>query len=62
MHSCDLIILIWIAQKVYNGECMGNCPVVLTAKNMIDSVNKCLKKRGLAVGQAKRMVQDRNEW
>ena len=27
-----------------------------------DSVNDCLKKRGLDTGQAKTMKHDRNEW
>ena len=29
---------------------------------MIDTVKECLKKRGLDVREARRMVQDRNEW
>ena len=31
-------------------------------KRWIDTVKECLKKRGLNVRQARRMVQDRNEW
>ena len=31
-------------------------------KRWIDSVRDCLRKRGLDVRQAKRMVQNRSEW
>ena len=31
-------------------------------KKLIDSVNDCLKKRGLNDGQARKMVYDRNKW
>ena len=33
-----------------------------TRKRWIDTVNECLRKRGLDVSQPKRMVQDRCEW
>ena len=29
---------------------------------LIDTMKDCLKKRGLGVRQARRMVHDRNEW
>ena len=31
-------------------------------KRWIDAVKECLRKRGLDYRQARRMVQDRNEW
>ena len=31
-------------------------------KSWIDTVKECLRKRGLNVRKAKRMVQDRSEW
>ena len=31
-------------------------------KRWIDTVRDCLRKRGLDVRQARRMVQDSNEW
>ena len=31
-------------------------------KRLIDTVKECLRKRGLNVGEARRMVQDRSEW
>ena len=42
------------------GECVSN-RLVGGPQRWIDSVNDCLKKRGLNVGQARRMVYDRNE-
>ena len=50
-----------IAKRVYVEECMGSYIVGRPRKRCIDSVNECLKKRGLNVGQARRMVHDRNE-
>ena len=47
---------------VYVGECVGSHLVGRQQKRWIDSVNDCLKKRGLNVQQARRMVYDRNEW
>ena len=69
----DLIILSWfghidriendkIAKKVYVGERVGRHLVGRLRKRWIDSVNDCLKKRGLNIGQTRRMVYYRNEW
>ena len=51
-----------IAKIVYVGECAGNRSVCRSWKRWIDTVKKCLKKRGLNVSQARRRVQDRSEW
>ena len=50
------------AKRVYVGEYDGSCSVGRTRKRWIDTVKKCLRKRGLDVRQAGRMVQDRSEW
>ena len=31
-------------------------------KSRLDTVRECLRKRGLDIRQARRMVQDRSEW
>ena len=51
-----------IAKRVYVGECVGRRSVGRPRKRWIDTVKECLKKRGLDIRQARRMVQDRNEW
>ena len=51
-----------ITKRVYVGECAGSISVDRTRKNWIDCVKECLKKRGLDVRQARRMVHDRSEW
>ena len=51
-----------IAKRVYVGECVGNRLVDRPRKRWIDSVNKCLQRRSLNVGQARGMVYDMNEW
>ena len=51
-----------ISKRVYVGECAGSCSVGRPWKRWIDTVEECLKKRSLDVKQARRMVQDRNEW
>ena len=51
-----------IAKRVCVGECDGSCSVGRPQKRWIYSVKECLKKRGLDVRQARRMVQDRSEW
>ena len=51
-----------IAKRVHVGESQGRRLVGRLQKRWIDSLNDCLKKRGLNVGQARRMVYDRNEW
>ena len=51
-----------ITQSVYVGECAGGRSVGRPQKRWIDTMKECLKKRGLDVRQARRMVQDRSEW
>ena len=48
--------------KEWEWECVGNHLVGRLQKRFIDSTNGCLRKRGLNVGQAGRMVYDMNEW
>ena len=50
-----------IAKKVYVGECAGSRSLGRPRKRWIDTVKECLRKRGLDVGQASSMVQDRCE-
>ena len=45
-----------------NGECVGSRLVGRPRNRWTDSMNDCLAKRGLNVGQAKLMVCGRNEW
>ena len=45
--------------KVYVGECTGSRLVGRPRKRWIDTVKDYLKKRGLDVRQARRMVHDR---
>ena len=49
-----------IANRVYVGECAGNHSVGRPQKRWIDTMKKCLRKRGLDVRQARRRVQDRS--
>ena len=51
-----------ITKRVYVGECTGSHSVGRPWKRWIDTLKECLKKKGLDVRQAKRMVQDRSEW
>ena len=52
-----------IPKRVYVGECAGNHSVSRLLKRWIDPVKKCLlRKRGLGIRQARRMVHDRSEW
>ena len=44
------------------GECAGRCSVGRARKRWVDTVKECLRKRGLDVRQARRMVHDRSEW
>ena len=51
-----------IAKRVYVGECACSRPVVRPRKRWNGTVKDCLKKRGLEVRQARRMVHDRSAW
>ena len=50
------------AKRVYAAECAGSHSVGRTRKRWIDTMKQCLRKRGLDVRQARRMLQDRSEW
>ena len=43
-------------------ECAGICSFCRLQKRWIDTVEECLRKRGLNVRQESRVVQDRSEW
>ena len=49
-----------VAKRVYVGEYAGIRSVGNPQKRWIDTVKDCLKKRGLDVRQATRMVHDRS--
>ena len=49
------------AKSVYVGECAGSHSVGRLKKRRIDTMKESLKKRGLDIRQARRMVQDRSE-
>ena len=51
-----------IAKRIYLGLYAGSCSVCRLWKRWIDSMKDCLKKRGLNVRQARRMVHDRSIW
>ena len=51
-----------IAKRVYVGECAGSRSVGSPWKRWINTVKDCLKKRGLDVGQTRRMAHDRSVW
>ena len=51
-----------IAKGVYVGEFAGSRSVGRPRKRWLDTVMECLKKRGMDVRQARRMVQDISEW
>ena len=44
------------------GECAGSPSVGRLWKKWIDTVKEYLRKKGLDVRQARRMVQDRHKW
>ena len=50
-----------IAKRVYIGECAGSRSVGRLRKRSIDTVKECLRKRGLDVRQARRIVQDKSK-
>ena len=45
-----------IAKRVYVGECCGSCSVGRPRKRWIDTEKEYLKKRGLDIREARRMV------
>ena len=49
------------AKRVYVGEHAGSHLLGRLWKRWNDTMKECLRKRGLDVRQARRMVQDRNE-
>ena len=51
-----------IIKRVYVGECAVNRSVGRPRKRWIDTVKECLRKRGLDVRQARKMVQNTSEW
>ena len=51
-----------IAKRAYVDECAGSHSVGKPWKKWIDAVKDCLKKRGLEVRQARRMVHDIIAW
>ena len=51
-----------IAKSVYVGECAGSPSVGRPRKRWIDTVKDRLRKRGLDIRQARKMVEDRSEW
>ena len=51
-----------MAKGVCVGECADSCLVGRPHKRWIDTVKDYLRKRGLGVGQAGRMLQDRSKW
>ena len=51
-----------IGKRVYVGEFVGSRSEGRPRKRWLDTVKEFLKKRGLEIRQARRMVQDRNEW
>ena len=51
-----------IDKRVSVGVCAGSRSVCRPWKRWIDAVKECLRKRGLDVRQARRMVQDMSQW
>ena len=51
-----------IAKKVYVGKCGGRCSVGRPQKRWVDAMKESLKKRGLDIRQARRVVQNMSEW
>ena len=49
-----------IAKRVYEGECAGSRSMGRARKRWIHTVKDCLKKKGLDVRPARRIVHDRN--
>ena len=57
MFSISLAILKKCTIRLLR-ESVGSCLVDQPCKRLIDSIKGCLKKRGLNVGQARRMMYD----
>ena len=51
-----------ITKNVSLGECAGSSSVGMLWKRWTDTVKECLRKIGLDVRKARRMVQDRSDW
>ena len=51
-----------IAKRAYVRRCAGSRSVGRSRKRWINTVKKCLKKRGLDIRQAREMIQNRSEW
>ena len=51
-----------ITKRVYVGKCAGSHSVGRPLKIWIDTMKECLKKQGLDIRQARRIVQDWREW
>ena len=51
-----------IAKRIYVGEYAGSRAVDRSWKIWINTVKDCLKKRGMSVRQARRMVHDMSVW
>ena len=51
-----------IAKRLCVGECAGSRSAGKPRKRWINNVQECLKKRGLDIRKARRMVQERCEW
>ena len=50
-----------ISKGAYVGEFAGSRSVGRPRKRWLDTIKECLKKRGLDVRQARKIVQDRSE-
>ena len=50
------------AKGVYLRKCAGSHSVGRLRKRWIDTIKDCLRKRGLHVRLARKMVDDRREW
>ena len=63
-EKIDEGVLRWFGhvERVYVGECAGSRSVGMPRKRWIDTVKECLKKKGLDVRQARRMVHDMMVW
>ena len=51
-----------ISKKVYVWECVDSRSVGRLWQRWIDAVKEYLKKRGLDIRQARKIIQDRSEW